>query len=153
MPAVAVTLPYFDFFPELKAELAAKYPGARFARPGPTMQGAELIEFVNGCEVALIGPNRFTDEVCRALPRLKVVSLCTAGVDHIDPEVLKRHGIRMWWAPGINRMSVSELALCYMVFALRRLQLFSSVLRRGEWKGPMGFGADLRGRTVGIHGV
>ena len=26
------------------------------------------------------------------------------------------------------------------------------MLARGEWKGPSGFGADLRGRTVGIHG-
>ena len=39
-----------------------------------------------------------------------------------------------------------------MVYTVRRLQLFSSLLRRGEWKGPIGFGADLRGRTVGIHG-
>ncbi len=39
-----------------------------------------------------------------------------------------------------------------MVFTLRRLHLFSSTLHKGEWRGPMGFGADLRGRTVGIHG-
>ena len=39
-----------------------------------------------------------------------------------------------------------------MVFAIRRVHFFASVLRRGEWKGPVGFGADLRGRTVGIHG-
>jgi D-3-phosphoglycerate dehydrogenase len=59
----------------------------------------------------------------------------------------------MWWAPGINKISVSELAICYMVFALRRIHFFSSVLYQGEWKGPRGFGGDLRGRTVGIHGV
>jgi len=59
----------------------------------------------------------------------------------------------MWWVAGINKVSVSELAVCYMVFALRRLQEFSSILRAGQWKGPIGFGGDLRGRTVGIHGV
>ncbi|OGA08967.1 MAG: hypothetical protein A3H33_05015 [Betaproteobacteria bacterium RIFCSPLOWO2_02_FULL_65_20] len=153
MTKLAVTLPHFDFFPGLKGELAAKYPGTRFARSGPMMQGAELIEFVKGCDTAVIGLNRFTEDVCAALPELKVVSMCSAGVDHIDPAVLTKHGIRIWWVPGINKVSVSELAVCYMVFALRRLQLFSSVLARGEWKGPMGFGGDLRGRTVGIHGV
>ena len=153
MRKLAVTLPFFDFFPGLKAELSAKYPGARFMRPGPTLQGSELIEFVRGCDAAVIGLNRFTEDVCAALPELKVVSLCSAGVDHIDPVVLRKHGIRMWWAPGINKVSVSELALCYMVFALRRLQFFSSVLARGEWKGPIGFGGDLRGRSVGVHGV
>jgi D-3-phosphoglycerate dehydrogenase len=153
MPKVAVTLPFFDFFPHLKTELSARYPGAKFMAPGNLLQGGSLIEFLKGYDTAVIGLNRFTDEVCAALPELKVVSLCSAGVDHIDPAILNKYGIKVWWTPGINKVSVSELAVCYMVFTLRRLHLFSSVLRRGEWKGPMGFGADLRGRTVGIHGV
>ena len=153
MPKVAVPLPYFDFFPELKAEFAAKYPGTKFAQPGLLLQGDTLVDFLRGYDTAVIGLNRFTEEVCAALPELKVVSMCSAGVDHIDPAILKKYGIKMWWAPGINKISVSELAVCYMVFALRRLHYFSSVLYRGEWKGPRGFGGDLRGRTVGIHGV
>ena len=153
MPRVAVTLPYFDFFPNLKAELAAKYPGTKFAPKGGLMQGRDLVEFLKGYDVAVIGLNRFTDEVCGQLPDLKVVSLCSAGVDHIDPEILNKYGIKMWWAPGINKVSVSELSVCYMVFVLRRVHFFSAVLNRGEWRGPMGFGSDLRGRTVGIHGV
>src|SRR5262249_58014234 len=46
----------------------------------------------------------------------------------------------------------SELRVSYMGLALGRCSFFSWVLARGAWKGPMGFGADLRGRTVGIHG-
>lgn len=153
MPRVAAPLSYFHFFPGLKAELNARYPGVKIADPGNLMQGEALVEFLKGYDAAVIGLNRFTDEVCRALPELKVVSLCSAGVDHIDPAILNKYGIRMWWAPGINRISVSELAVCYMVLALRRVHFFSSVLMRGAWKGPMGFGGDLRGRTVGIHGV
>jgi D-3-phosphoglycerate dehydrogenase len=153
MPKVAVPLPYFDFFPQLKAEFAAKYPGTKFSQPGVLMQGDTLIDFLRGYDTAVIGLNRFSDEVCAALPELKVVSLCSAGVDHIDPAILNKHGVKMWWAPGINKISVSELSVCYMVFTLRRIHFFSSVLYRGEWKGPRGFGGDLRGRTVGIHGV
>ncbi len=153
MPKVAVPLPYFEFFPQIKAEFAARYPGTKFSQPGVLMQGANLIDFLKGCDTAVIGLNRFTDEVCAALPELKVVSLCSAGVDHIDPAVLNKYGIKMWWVAGINKISVSELAVCYMVFSLRRVHLYSSVLARGEWRGPMGFGGDLRGCTVGIHGV
>lgn len=153
MPKVAVPLSYYHFFPELKAELNARHPGVKIAEPGNPLQGEALVEFLKGYDTAVIGLHRFTDEVCRALPELKVVSLCSAGVDHIDPAILNKYGIKMWWAPGINKISVSELAVCYMVFALRRVHFFSSVLMRGEWKGPMGFGGDLRGRTVGIHGV
>ncbi len=149
---VAVTSPYFDFFPELKAELRARWGEVKFPAEKRRLTEDELIDYLTGCEAAIIGLDRFTDRVCAALPDLKIVSLCSAGVDHIDPAILKRHGKKMYWAAGINKVTVSELAVCYMVFTLRRLHFFSSILRRGEWKGPMGFGADLRGRTVGIHG-
>jgi D-3-phosphoglycerate dehydrogenase len=152
MPRVAVTTPYFDFFPELKAEFAAKYPGTKFRTDRHKLNDAELVDYLKGCEVALIGLDRFTDEMCKALPDLKVISLCSAGVDHIDPALLNRHNIKMWWAAGINTVSVSELAVCYMVYTLRRVHFFASILYRGEWKGPVGFGLDLRGHTVGIHG-
>src|SRR5262249_47354866 len=105
-----------------------------------------------GYEASVMGLYRFTGQVCASLPDLKVVSLCSAGADHVDPAILNKHGIKMWWAAGVNKISVAELAVCYMVFAIRRVHFFSAVLRRGEWKGPLGFAADLRGRTVGIHG-
>jgi D-3-phosphoglycerate dehydrogenase len=152
MPRVAVTTPYFEFFPELKAELLATYPGTRFRNERRPLAEDELIEYLTGYDTAVIGLDRFTARVCAALPELKTISLCSAGVDHIDPAILKKHGKRMWWAAGINKVSVSELAVCYMVLALRRVHVFSSALARGAWKGPMGFGADLKGRTVGIHG-
>lgn len=149
---VAVTSPYFDFFPELKQELLALYGDVKFPSEKRRLTEDELIDYLRGYEAAIIGLDRFTDRVCAALPELKIVSLCSAGVDHIDPAILKKHGKRMWWAAGVNKVSVSELAVCYMVFCVRRLHYFSSILRRGDWKGPVGFGADLRGRTVGIHG-
>jgi D-3-phosphoglycerate dehydrogenase len=152
MPRVAVTLAYFDFFPELKAEFAAKYPGTKFRTERRPLTEDELIDYLKGYDTAVIGLDRFTDRVCAALPDLKVISMCSAGADHIDPAVLQKYGIKMWWAAGINKVSVSELAVCFMVFVLRRIHFFASVLKRGEWKGPMGFGADLRGHTVGIHG-
>src|SRR5262245_36731077 len=152
MPRVAVTTPYFDFFPALKAELAARYPGTRFRTDRRRLEEDDLIAFLEGAEAAVIGLDRFTERVCARLPDLKVISMCSAGVDHIDPAILNKYGIKMWWAAGINKVSVAELAVCYMVFTVRRLQLFCSLLVRGQWKGPIGFGTDLRGRTVGIHG-
>jgi D-3-phosphoglycerate dehydrogenase len=149
---IAVTTPYFDFYPELKAEFAAQYPGTKFRDDRRKLTEDELIDYMRGYDAALIGLDRFTDRLCTELPELKVVSLCSAGVDHIDPAILQRHGKKMWWAAGINKVSVSELAVCYMVLALRRVHFFSSILRKGEWKGPVGFGADLHGCTVGIHG-
>ena len=152
MPRVAVTIPYFDFFPEIKAELAARYPGTKFRTDRVRFNEDQLIDYMKGYDTAVIGIDFFTERVCAALPELKVVSLCSAGVDHIDPAILNKHDIRMWWVAGINKVSVAELTVCYMVLALRRVHTFASLLHRGAWKGPIGFGGDLRGKTIGIHG-
>jgi len=153
MPRVAVTFPYFDFFPELRAELSERYPGTKFPTHRRVLEGQELIDFLQGHDTAVIGVQRYDEAVLKACPDLKVISLCSAGVDHIDPALLKKYGIKMWWQAGINRVSVSELAVSYMVLALRRIHEFSSILRAGQWGGPVGFGTDLRGKTVGVHGV
>jgi D-3-phosphoglycerate dehydrogenase len=152
MTRVAVSTPYFDFYPHLVTEMKEKYPGVKFRTDRKALNEDGLIEYFKGYDAAIIGLDRFTDKVCAALPELKVISMMSAGVDHIDPAILNKYGKKMWWAPGINRYSVSELAVSYMVLTLRRVHYFSSILRRGEWKGPVGYGADLRGHTVGIHG-
>lgn len=150
---VAVTIAYFDFFPELKQELAAIYPNVKFRSDRKRFSEDELIDFCRGHDAAVIGIESFTERVCAALPELKVISMCSAGVDHIDPDIMNRYGKKIWWAPGINKVSVAELSVCYMVLALRRIHEFATILRAGKWTGPVGFGADLRGKTVGIHGV
>jgi D-3-phosphoglycerate dehydrogenase len=153
MKRVAVTLSYFDFFPDLKAELAALYPGAKFPTERKLLRGDDLADFLQGYDTAVIGVQPFTEAVLSRCPDLKTISLCSAGVDHIDPALLNNYGIKMWWQPGINAISVSELAVSYMVLALRRVHEFSAILRAGQWGGPMGFGGDLRGKIVGVHGV
>lgn len=153
MVRVAVTTPYFDFFPDLKTECAARYPGATFRSSKHRLTESELIDYLKGHDAAIIGIENFSDRVFSALPELKVLSLCSAGVDHIDPALLNKHGIRMWWAAGINKVSVAELTVSYMILSVRRVHEFCTILRKGEWKGPIGFGGDLRGKTVGIHGL
>ena len=149
---VAVTIPYFDFFPHLKEELKGIYPEAKFRTDRHRMSADEFIEYARGHEAAIIGIENFNEKVFAALPELKIISLCSAGVDHIDPALLNKYGVKMWWAAGVNKVSVAELSVASMIFAIRRVHYFASILRRGEWKGPIGFGADLRGKTVGIHG-
>src|SRR5689334_20461184 len=85
MTRVAVTTPYFDFFPQLKAEFEALYPGSKFRIDRTPLTEDALIDYLKGYEAAVIGLDRFTDKVCANLPDLKVVSLCSAGADHIDP--------------------------------------------------------------------
>src|SRR4029079_15490680 len=71
MTRVAVTTPYFDFFPKLKAELEGLYPGVKFRTDREPLSEDRLIAFLQGCDAAVIGLDRFTDRVCANLPDLK----------------------------------------------------------------------------------
>ncbi len=52
----------------------------------------------------------------------------------------------MYWAAGVNKNSVAELTLCYMVLTIRRVHEFSSKLRAGEWRGPWASGVTCEAR-------
>ena len=150
MPKVAVTSRLFAALPEMKDELLAAYPDARIA-DRPVRSEDDVIDFLSGAEVAVIGVERFTERVLDALPDLKVLACCSAGVDHLDAALMHERGIRMGWIPGVNKHAVSELALCLMLDLMRHANWANVQMREGNWKAPKR-GSLLRGRTVGVHG-
>ena len=147
---VAATSRLFSLMPQLTEELLARYPEARIATSSVAAED-DLVEFLNGAKVALIGVERFTRPVIEALPDLEVIACCSAGVDHLDPALLHERGIRMGWIPGVNKHAVSELALCLMLDLVRHVNWANVQLRAGRWAAPKR-GRLLRGATVGIHG-
>ncbi|MEI8191780.1 MAG: NAD(P)-dependent oxidoreductase [candidate division NC10 bacterium] len=153
MPRVAVTNTTFDLLPHVKQELLALYPEAKFNADTPVGKITEdwLIDFLKGYEVAVIAVERYTERVISNLPDLKAIACCSVGVDHIDPAALKKHNVRLGWIPGVNKRSVAELTISFMINLLRKVSTFNLGLRGGEWpKSRMGL--HLQGRTVGIHG-
>ncbi len=147
---VAATSRLFNLMPDLAAALLAQYPEARIATSSMAAED-DLIEFLTGAKVAVIGVERFTERVIDALPDLEVIACCSAGVDHLDPALLNRRGIRMGWIPGVNKHAVSELALCLMLDLVRNVNWANVELRAGRWTPPKR-GRLLRGATVGVHG-
>lgn len=148
---VAVTSPFFHFFPHLKDELLAQYPDAKFKEKFPSIGGDELVEFCQGCQGAIIGLDRFDDYVLTRLPELKVIGLCSAGADHIDPVAMKKHDVRMGWVAGINKVAVSEMTISHIINIMRNFHKFSNQMYEGKWP-SLRNGALLNGRTVGLHG-
>ena len=60
---VAVTSPFFHLLPYLKKELLAVYPNCKFKETFDPFDKNELVEFCVDCDAALIGLDRFDDEV------------------------------------------------------------------------------------------
>ena len=151
MTRVAVTSIVFRLLPYLREEILRDYPDAKFNDDKLRFTDEELIDFLQGYDVAVIGLERFNENVVAALPDLKVVACCSVGADHIDPAALQKHGVRLGWIAGINKVSVAELTIGLMIDLLRKVNVYNVGLRNGEWPTNK-MGLHLRGRTVGIHG-
>jgi len=91
-----------------------------------------------------------------AAPQLKLIQKIGVGVNTIDLDAARAHGVAVCNMPGTNSRAVAEMTLMLMLAALRRIMVFDPLTRRGE-----GWRPDLReldqvgeigGRTVGFVG-
>jgi lactate dehydrogenase-like 2-hydroxyacid dehydrogenase len=83
---------------------------------------------------------------------LKVVACIGAGVDHYDPETLRRRGVALTNAAGVNAEDVAELAFGLLIAARRRIVQADGYVRAGEWR-RLGMTRRLGGRRLGIVGL
>jgi D-3-phosphoglycerate dehydrogenase len=147
---IAVTSRSFSRHPALRQELLDRYEEVRFNDEGRSLAGDELVDFLRGCEKAIVALEPIDDALLERLPELRVISKVGVGLDTVDVDAVARRGIRLAWRPGTNSRSVTELALALMISALRHLPQASNELRRGVWTQPKG--TLLSGKTVGIVG-
>ena len=150
MSGIAVASRSFSRNAELRRELLARHPDARFSEAEHILGGEELIAFLRGHERAIVGLERIDDEVLASVPELKVISKYGVGLDAVDVDAIARRGIRLGWTGGVNRRSVSELTLAFAIALLHRVPETHAALRRDRWDKVVG--RQLTGRTVGIIG-
>lgn len=114
------------------------------------MSEDQVISFLRSCEGAVIGTEPVTERVIASLPGLRIYAKYGVGLDNLNLEALSRRGITVGWTGGVNRRSVSELALWFMLSICRKTALTSAALSRGSWQKDGG--SLLSGRTIGIVG-
>ncbi|MCT7378141.1 NAD(P)-dependent oxidoreductase [Chelativorans salis] len=155
-PITRVAVPAIAFaqHPGLVERLLALYPDAKVNTEGGIYYRGEdeTIDYLAGCEAAIISFEKITDRVLRALPDLRVVSKLGVGLDQIDPIAMRRHGVRLGWTPGVNKRAVAELALCLAMAVLRQVLPCNLSMRAGD-RPLTRLGRQLSGRVVGVHGV
>ncbi|HET7717556.1 MAG TPA: phosphoglycerate dehydrogenase [Bauldia sp.] len=110
----------------------------------------ELVGLVPGCVGWLAGVEPISARVFDAADRLKVISRNGTGIDSIDLDAAKRHGVRVMTAAGANAGAVAELAVALMLMGLRHLPESTASMREGRWVRREG--RELGGATVGLVG-
>ncbi len=84
------------------------------------------------------------------LPELRAISKVGVGIDMLDLDAMRRHGVRLAWSQGTNSRSVAELTMAFMLALLRHLPVVTRLAREGDWRQLQG--RTLTERTVGIVG-
>jgi D-3-phosphoglycerate dehydrogenase len=137
--------------PVMRRILLEAYPEAKLWE-GPRITDEDtLIDHLSGCDAAIIGFEPVTDRVLAALPKLKIISKFGAGCESFDFDAMKNHGTRFGYTFGVNKLSVAELTLSFMIHALRWITPLNQSMRAGDRPRNRN-GRLLTGRTVGIHG-
>lgn len=110
----------------------------------------ELKHLVGDIDAAVIGMDIWNENVFAIAPNLKAIARFGVGVDNIDMEAAKKHGIKVTNALGQNANAVAELAVGYMFALSRNIIKLNNALENGEWQRAVGH--DLVGKTIGLFG-
>jgi phosphoglycerate dehydrogenase-like enzyme len=151
MTSVAVTSRSFSKHPLLRKTLCEKYSKVSFNEDGKSLTGQDLIHFLQGHEMAIIGLERINEDILNQLPELKVISRFGVGIDTLDLNALKNKNIRLSVTAGANKRAVSELVIAFAINMLRQLPLANHELRAGLWKQTKG--RQLSETHFGIIGL
>jgi len=150
LPSLAVTSRSFSKNRFLREAVLKQYPDVKFNDKGLSLNGASLIEFLNGYEKAITALEVIDDSILSHLPDLKVISKYGVGLDMIDFDSLYSHGVKIGWEGGVNKRSVSELVISFATALLHRSIFANMEVRKGNWYQVIG--RQLSGSTFGIIG-
>jgi D-3-phosphoglycerate dehydrogenase len=98
------------------------------------------------------GRTRVTASVMDAASRLKVIGRAGVGVDNIDLEAAKRHGITVVNAPTSTSLAVAELTFGLLLAVAREIPRADSAMKQGKWIKKELEGVELNGKTLGVIG-
>jgi D-3-phosphoglycerate dehydrogenase len=149
-PRVVVTSVSFGKSAILREELLKVFPSSVFNESGQQLSGKKLAEFIKGADATIVGAETIDESILEHTPKLKIVSKYGVGLDSINQESLKRRNISLGWTGGVNRRSVSELTLCFMLGLCRNVFDSGFKLKKSEW--DKNGGRQLSGKAVGIIG-
>lgn len=148
---IAVTTVAFSKNEFLRKKLLEVFPNSKFNDKFKRFTKDELKGFLKDVDGAIVGLDIVDEELLSSVKTLKVISKYGVGLNNIDFEATKKHNIEVVHTQGVNKRSVSELALANMLSLCRNSYITSNLLKNGEWN--KNGGIQLSGKTVGIIGV
>jgi len=148
---IAVTSKSFSQNKQLIEELKTVFSDIKLNHATQKLQDEEVIDFLKDCDGAIVALEEINQHVIDNLPNLKAISKFGVGLDNIDIGYCKQNSIKVAWEKGINKFSVAEMTLGYMLMLLRNLYTTSNLLSNNIWE--KNGGTSLYKKNIGIIGV
>jgi lactate dehydrogenase-like 2-hydroxyacid dehydrogenase len=118
----------------------------------------ELIDLADGADALLPCHSEHLDAaaIARMPGSVKAITNFSVGVDHVDLEAAKAHGIVVTNTPDVLSDATAEIALLLMLGAARRAAEGDRLIRAGQWRQwspAFMVGTQITGKTLGIIGM
>jgi D-3-phosphoglycerate dehydrogenase len=119
----------------------------------------ELLKVLHDYDVLIVRlAHQIDRDVIEAGPRLKAIVTATTGLDHIDVECARLHGIAVLSLQGETRFlrevsATAEHAWALLLGLQRWIVPAATAVRHGEWNRDCFRGHELKGQRLGIVGL
>jgi phosphoglycerate dehydrogenase-like enzyme len=131
--------------------LMSQFPDSIINANRIRFNGDSLVEYFKDAEAVIVGLELITAQLLDKLPNLKIIAKFGVGLDNIDLEACRDRGIVVGWKGGVNKRSVAEMTLGFMLALCRNLYSTSNELKSLYWN--KNGGTQLSGKKIGIIGV
>jgi len=115
----------------------------------PRLSQEELLEVMPDIDAVIMGLDDWNEDVFGAAKKLKIMSRFGLGVDNVDLESAKRHGVYVCNARA-SFNAVSELAMSLLFCCLRTIPFLDKTTKEGKWERFVG--DELFRKKVGLLG-
>ena len=118
------------------------------------IRASDLPEALKGIDAVIVrSRTKMTAEVIASAPNLKVIGRAGIGVDTIDLDAAREHGVIVVNSPVATTTAVAELAMALILGLAREVPLADRQMKQGDWAKKDLVGVELAGSTLGIIGV
>ncbi len=117
---------------------------------GRKMTEDEIIAHLENADGLLAGLEPLTERVFAASPSLKAVARIGIGMDNVDREAAKNHGIKVSNTPDGPTDAVAEMTLAALLSIAHQIIPSNNDIHNGTWKKRMGF--SIKGTKIFMIG-
>ena len=142
---------YGKNMPELFEQLeAAGYEVVRNSTGG-ILEKEQMKALIADCSGISVGVDPLDAEVLSCAPQLRAIAKYGVGVDNIDLDYCKAHGIKVSRTVGANSEAVADYAMTLIMAVARKAVMIDRKCRGRDWSKIST--RDVSGATLGLFGL